>query len=172
MQEVEKAHKALDDLCNAISEFQTEGLDSTIYRAPIIDHFHPDDYSQKSVAGLSRFHSHCKTERDYVEGVSRLSVCRGAYVLRELTIKILDSAHPTSEFTTNAPNLLAVWEEFDKSPGPLLLVAQMLDIEGHGQVKLDAIVDGGNEWIKVSTYASCSNASLRADMPGSERPDY
>ena len=56
-----------------------------------------------------------------------------------------------TDFTTNTPNLLAVWEEFISSPRPLLLISQMLDVDGHGQVKLDAIVDGGNEWIKVST---------------------
>ena len=65
--------------------------------------------------------------------------------------QILKSGVPVNDFTTNTPNLLAVWDEFVNSPRPLLLISQMLDVEGHGQVKLDGIVDGGNEWIKVST---------------------
>lgn len=74
MEEVEKAYRALDDLCHAIESFQAQNIDEAIYRAPIIDHFHPDDYSQKGVAGLSRFYSHCKSERDYVDGVSTISM--------------------------------------------------------------------------------------------------
>jgi hypothetical protein len=73
MEEVERTYKALDDLCTAIHEFQTTEIDDSRYRAPIIDHFHPEDYCQKGVAGLSRFYSHCRAERDYVEGVSLLS---------------------------------------------------------------------------------------------------
>lgn len=59
------------------------------------------------------------------------------------------------EFTTNAPNLLAIWDEVEKAPGPILLVSQMLDLDTtdrrRGQAKLDIIADGGNEWIKIST---------------------
>jgi hypothetical protein len=70
MSDVEKAYNALDTLCRAIKSFSKSSLETSTYRAPIIDHFHPDDYCQKFIAGLSRFSSHCHAERDYVEGVS------------------------------------------------------------------------------------------------------
>jgi len=66
---VQKAFDELDDLCRAIREFSDDGIGSSMYRAPVIDHFHPGDYCQKGIAGLSRYYSHCQSERDYVEGV-------------------------------------------------------------------------------------------------------
>jgi len=70
MEPVQHAFDALDNLCRSIKSFAQSGQQSATYRAPIIDHFHPDDYCQKTIAGLSRFSSHCQSERDYVEGVS------------------------------------------------------------------------------------------------------
>ena len=67
---VQKAFDELDQLCQAIKGFSEDGIQSSTYRASVIDHFHPADYCQRGVAGLSRFYSHCQSERDYVEGVS------------------------------------------------------------------------------------------------------
>jgi hypothetical protein len=70
MNQVQKAFDELDQLCQSIKNFSEDGIRTATYRAPVIDHFHPADYCQKGVAGLSRFYSHCQAERDYVEGVS------------------------------------------------------------------------------------------------------
>ena len=70
MNQVQKAFDELDQLCQSIKNFSEDGIRTATYRAPVIDHFHPADYCQKGVAGLSRFYSHCQSERDYVEGVS------------------------------------------------------------------------------------------------------
>jgi hypothetical protein len=69
MNQVQKAFDELDHLCQSIKRFSEDGIQRATYRAPVIDHFHPVDYCQKGVAGLSRFYSHCQAERDYVEGV-------------------------------------------------------------------------------------------------------
>lgn len=70
MEEINKAYQALNDLCLSIHQFQDEyGLRAT-FRSPIIDHHHPDDHSQRGIAGLSKFLGHAETERDYVNGVS------------------------------------------------------------------------------------------------------
>lgn len=71
MEEVRTAFEALDQLCKTIKAFSQSAPRTNHYRAPIIDHFHPDAYSQRTVAGLSRFLSHVRSERDYVEGVSK-----------------------------------------------------------------------------------------------------
>jgi hypothetical protein len=72
MDSAQKALNELDQLCSSIKEFSESenGIGLSTYRAPVIDHFHPEDYCQKGIAGLSRFYSHCQSERDYVEGVS------------------------------------------------------------------------------------------------------
>lgn len=70
MKEVEAAHHALDQLCTAVKAFSDSAPRTVHYRAPVIDHFHPDGYTQRTIAGLSRFLSHAQAERDYVEGVS------------------------------------------------------------------------------------------------------
>lgn len=75
MNPVQKAFNELDELCRSIKEFSESGIESSTYRAPVIDHFHPLDYCQKGIAGLSRFHSHCQSERDYVEGVRPFLSC-------------------------------------------------------------------------------------------------
>jgi hypothetical protein len=70
MNSVQKAFDELDGLCRSIKEFSDDRIESSTYKAPVIDHFHPLDYCQKGIAGLSRFYSHCQSEKDYVEGVS------------------------------------------------------------------------------------------------------
>ena len=70
MNTVQIAFDELDQLCQSIKGFSEDGIRTATYKAPVIDHFHPADYCQKGVAGLSRFYSHCQSERDYVEGVS------------------------------------------------------------------------------------------------------
>jgi hypothetical protein len=70
MEEVETAYHALDQLCLAIKAFSDSAPSRIYYKAPVIDHFHPNGYGQRAIAGLSRFLSHAQAERDYVEGVS------------------------------------------------------------------------------------------------------
>lgn len=70
MEEVESAYHALDKLCLAIKAFSDTAPRTKHYKAPVIDHFHPDGYGQRTIAGLSRFLSHAQAEKDYVEGVS------------------------------------------------------------------------------------------------------
>lgn len=70
MQEVETAYRALDQLYTTVKAFSLASPTANNYRAPIIDHFHTHDYTQRSISGISRFASHVRAERDYVEGVS------------------------------------------------------------------------------------------------------
>jgi len=58
--------------------------------------------------------------------------------------------HPPDDFTTNAPHLLAVWDEFVQAEWPLSSISQLLDC-GREQVKIDVVAKGGDEWIKVNT---------------------
>jgi hypothetical protein len=74
MQEVDKAFQSLDDLCNAIKHFALNDAKKAIYKAPIIDHFHPDDYHQDGISGLKKFLGTVEAERDYVDGVSAVCV--------------------------------------------------------------------------------------------------
>jgi hypothetical protein len=69
------AQTALDQLqrlCQSIQDFNKYTLPSALYRAPVIDWHHPDDYSQKAIAGLRKFLSTAEAERDHVAGVSLL----------------------------------------------------------------------------------------------------
>jgi hypothetical protein len=74
MLDVDTAHAQLQALCAAISEFEQH---TAVYHAPVIDHHHPGDYGQKSIAGLSRFHSIAKHELKYLESVSVCNMCLG-----------------------------------------------------------------------------------------------
>jgi hypothetical protein len=72
MEEVERVLESLNGLCNSISEFKQDRLEQAIYHSPVIDHYHPDDYSQRAVTGLSKFMGHAETERDHVLSVSTI----------------------------------------------------------------------------------------------------
>ena len=65
-----KLLKTLEELCESIQAFIDHHAEHAIYRAPIIDYHHPDDYRQKEIVGLTKFLSNAKAERDYVVGVS------------------------------------------------------------------------------------------------------
>ena len=89
MDQVRLAFESLDELYKTIKAFSQSAPRTNHYRAPIIDHFHPDAYSQRIVAGLSRFLSHVQSERDYVEGVSKSHLT--SYVLVSTCNKITES---------------------------------------------------------------------------------
>lgn len=69
-----KLHETLEELCVSIQAFIDHHAEHAIYRAPIIDYHHPDDYRQKEIVGLTKFLSNAKAERDYVAGVSIHSI--------------------------------------------------------------------------------------------------
>ncbi len=60
----------LENLCISIRGFIDQDVDRAVYKAPIIDHHHPDDYQQRAITGLKKFLGHAEAERDYVSGVS------------------------------------------------------------------------------------------------------
>lgn len=66
--------------------------------------------------------------------------------------QIVNSAITPKEVASNAPHLVAVWEEFVRAPWPLTAIAQTLDYGTKVPVKVDIIARGGEEWIKVNTY--------------------
>ena len=72
----------------------------------------------------------------------------------ELTssVQLLRSDIPPKEITTNAPHLLAVWEEFQYAEWPIACVSQLLDCGADGPMKVDIVACGGDEWIKINTY--------------------
>lgn len=70
MSDIEIALKQLQDLCTSIQHFATDILPQILYRAPVIDWHHPDDYSQSAVTGLRKFLSAAEAERDHVAGVN------------------------------------------------------------------------------------------------------
>lgn len=72
MEAVERVLESLNQLCVSISDFKQHRLEQATYHSPVIDHFHPDDYSQRAVTGLTKFLGHAETERDHVLGVSGL----------------------------------------------------------------------------------------------------
>ncbi len=65
--------------------------------------------------------------------------------------QLLTSKLPPKDLTTNAPHILAVWEEFQHADWPIGCVSQLLECGAEGQVKVDVVAKGGNEWIKVNT---------------------
>ncbi|ORY26616.1 hypothetical protein BCR39DRAFT_540799 [Naematelia encephala] len=128
MEEVRRTQNALQDLCTSIQSFISNADGHFV--SPVIDYHHPNDYSQRGIQGIRKFLSQAESERDYVTGLAH-------------------SASPPNEFTTNAPHLLAVWDEVQRAKPPICLISQK--IESIGNIKIDVIADGGNEWIKVNT---------------------
>ena len=70
MQAVIDTKDALEQVFIDIKTFQDQSLNRAVYHAPIIDHFHPNNYSQKGIAGLSKFRDSVEAEIGYVQGVS------------------------------------------------------------------------------------------------------
>ncbi|KAK8850513.1 hypothetical protein IAR55_004431 [Kwoniella newhampshirensis] len=132
MDEVQRTRTKINDLIRSIRDFITTSSESAIYQSPIIDWHHPDAYRQSSIAGLRKFLSSVEKEAKYIE-------------------QLATTAHPPKELTTNAPHLFAVWEEVEHSDWPLICVSQVLDCGDEGQVKVDVVAKGGEEWIKVNT---------------------
>ena len=69
---MEGAIKVKDDieqLYIAIEAFIDTELPHATYKAPIIDHWHPTEYEQKTIAGLSKFQALVAAERDHVTAV-------------------------------------------------------------------------------------------------------
>lgn len=72
MEEVQTTFHELDELCKSINNFIEHDAKRAVYRAPVIDHFYPDDYQQDGIAGLSKFFSCVESERSHVEGVGTI----------------------------------------------------------------------------------------------------
>jgi hypothetical protein len=70
--DIQVASQQLVAICDAIEDWRTYNLPQAIYQAPIIDWHHPDDYTQKGIAGLRKFQSTVQAERDHVARVSRI----------------------------------------------------------------------------------------------------
>ena len=140
--------RQLEDLCTAIQDFYDHELPLVLYRAPVIDYFHPEDYRQKAITGLRKFKDTAEAERDYVAAV-RLQVETVRLRLTPVP-QLATSQVPPKDLTTNAPNLLAVWEEFKRAKPPLVAIAHFLDGTDR-QTKIDVISDGGSHWTKVNT---------------------
>ncbi|ORX41036.1 hypothetical protein BD324DRAFT_647934 [Kockovaella imperatae] len=132
MQEVVKVRDELEQLCIDIRTFQKDIQPTSLFKAPVIDHFHPNNYSQKAIAGLRKFLDAVEAERDHVAG-------------------IVASGVAPENFTTNAPNQLAIWSEFCNAKWPIVSIGLFAGGASRGQNKIDIVADGGNEWIKVNT---------------------
>ncbi|WWD20696.1 hypothetical protein CI109_105172 [Kwoniella shandongensis] len=132
MDEVQRTRTQINDLVTSIRDFITTSSDSATYQSPIIDWHHPDAYRQPSIAGLRKFLSTVDNERQYIE-------------------QLVSSSAPPKELNTNAPHLLAVWEEAQQADWPLICISQVLECGDEGQVKVDVVARGGEEWIKVNT---------------------
>ena len=75
--------EVIDELCASIQHFKLHCLPHATYTAPIIDYFNPDDYSQLSIAGLSKFIARVEVERENVRAVCRsLLLYRSILILR------------------------------------------------------------------------------------------
>jgi len=146
MEEVKRVLDSLNELCNSILAFKQDRVEQAIYHAPIVDHYHPDDYQQRAITGLSKFLGHAETERDHVLGVRVWS-----YQGISLTWQIFESGIPPKDLSTNAPNLLAIWNEFLRSSWPICAIAHHMECGGEGLIRIDVVADGGNVWVKVNT---------------------
>ena len=76
-----RTHITLGTLCVSIQRFIEADAEDAVYRAPIIDYHHPNDYGQKGITGLRKFLSHAEAERDYLTGVSRCRYCSRTAVI-------------------------------------------------------------------------------------------
>jgi hypothetical protein len=161
MDQVKHAHDALKKLCVDIERFVQHEARAAEYRAPIIDWHHPDDYGQRGIQGIRKFLAQATTERDHVAGVScRKTALDHGMGGRADTGQLLNSGVPPREFTTNAPHILAVWDEFTHAKWPLVVISQSLECGTGGVAKVDVVADGGNVWIKVNTLAQFSISIL------------
>ncbi|WVQ85974.1 hypothetical protein IAT38_008142 [Cryptococcus sp. DSM 104549] len=131
MDQVNTTRDQVHALLNSIKTFSASSENAT-YRAPVIDWHHPDSYRQSAVAGLKKFLGAVENERDYIDALAA-------------------SELPPRDLATNAPHLLAVWEEVEKAEWPLACVSQVLEGSDGVQAKVDVVAKGGNEWVKVNT---------------------
>lgn len=75
MGDISAALEQLEDLCVSIHDCIAHTQPAALYRAPIIDWHHPDDYAQKGITGLRKFLGTAEAERDHVAGVSCFFRC-------------------------------------------------------------------------------------------------
>jgi hypothetical protein len=151
MDGAQEVHDALTNLCKDIERWISEVAPLAQYRAPIIDWHHPDDYGQRGIQGLRKFLAHAAAE-----SVSGTAAWDGMWKSRAdlcvcVRVQIIKSGVLPRELTTNAPNVLAVWDEFVHANPPLAVISQSLECGDQGVAKVDVVADGGNEWIKVNT---------------------
>lgn len=70
MEKVVGVLDTLNNLCTSIIEFRKVHNDGARYRSPIIDHYNPEYYEQRSIIGLNKFLSTAEHEREHVQAVS------------------------------------------------------------------------------------------------------
>ncbi|KAJ2987244.1 hypothetical protein NUW54_g9483 [Trametes sanguinea] len=119
------------------------------------------DSSVYSAGGSNdEFHSH----QDAIHGLRALreAVKRDLDVLEKFLDGPASSAMPS--LSTNAPYLVAVWNEVLHAPPPIVTIwrtfpdaSQPPSIPRRGSrkppgVKVDVVADGGKRWIRVNTY--------------------
>lgn len=70
------------------------------------------------------------------------------------------SKPPVNEPNTNAPNLIAVFNEIVAAPAPVLAIGKTYSV-GQNAVKVDVVADDGRQWIRVNTI---KNSRLLAEF--------
>ncbi|EJD52002.1 hypothetical protein AURDEDRAFT_181565 [Auricularia subglabra TFB-10046 SS5] len=70
------------------------------------------------------------------------------------------SKPPLNEPNTNAPNLIAVFNEIIAAPEPVLAIGKTYNV-GQTAVKVDVVADDGRQWIRVNTV---KNSRLLAEF--------
>ncbi|RXK41689.1 hypothetical protein M231_00924 [Tremella mesenterica] len=120
----------IEETIQVFSDFINHHVPSTFYRAPIIDHWKPSDYSQREVAGMSRFLGQLSTERAHLNAV--ISTSKGAS-------------------NSNYPNLRDICNAFMNSTPPYIGICQNVKSPCGKEIRVDIIAAGGKQWIKVNS---------------------
>ncbi|KAK4686712.1 hypothetical protein P7C73_g3412, partial [Tremellales sp. Uapishka_1] len=175
MNEIQNTLELLRQACAAIKRFMDEEIEHAIYRAPVIDFHHPKGYQQTTVLGLKKFLTAVENETTYVESVRvtwYLAVLEQEIDRGPRSFQLVSSAVAPKDFTTNAPHILSVWEEFTRAQAPLITIAQSLDCGEAGSVKIDVVAQGGNEWIRVNTIKESRLLAEFREQDSYDNSDY
>ncbi|WVN89708.1 uncharacterized protein L203_104938 [Cryptococcus depauperatus CBS 7841] len=132
MDQIHSLKHQITSLLESVDDFASKYAELATYNAPIIDWHHSGDYRQTVIRGLKRFRSSVEKEKDYLQAIASTHV-------------------PPRDLPTNAPHLLAVWEEVTRAEWPIGCISQVLECPDGTQVKVDVVAKGGDEWIKVNT---------------------
>ncbi|EIW69902.1 hypothetical protein TREMEDRAFT_30271 [Tremella mesenterica DSM 1558] len=132
--EGENTLSQIEETIRVFSDFINHHVPSTYYRAPIIDHWKPSDYSQREVAGMSRFLGQLSTERAH---------------LNALTSQVISTSKGATN--SNYPNLRDMCNAFMNSTPPYIGICQNMKSPCGKEIRVDIIAAGGKQWIKVNS---------------------